>query len=91
MRAVSDYSRGKPYSDNSHVFQFFVAGFLAIIIIALAIYVCFAYSDRVERVLGRAGTDIAVRLTAFILFCLGVQIIWTGASELLSTIALQRA
>ena len=79
------------YSDNSHLFQFFVASFLAIVVIALAIYICFAYSDRVERVLGRAGTDIAVRLTAFILFCLGVQIIWTGASELLGTIILQRA
>jgi multiple antibiotic resistance protein len=37
------------------------------------------------------GTDIVVRLTAFILFCLGVQIIWTGASELLGTITLQKA
>jgi multiple antibiotic resistance protein len=38
-----------------------------------------------------AGTDILVRLTAFILFCLGVQIIWTGASELLSTVVLQKS
>jgi hypothetical protein len=60
-------------------------------VIALAIYVCFAYSDRVERVLGNAGTDIVVRLTAFILFCLGVQIVWTGTSELLGTITPQKA
>jgi multiple antibiotic resistance protein len=60
-------------------------------VIALAIYVCFAYSDRVERVLGNAGTDIVVRLTAFILFCLGIQIVWTGASEHLGTITSHKA
>jgi multiple antibiotic resistance protein len=53
---------------------------------AAAIYICFAYADRVQKVLGRAGTDIAVRLSAFILFCIGVQILWAGASELLSTL-----
>ena len=53
---------------------------------AAAIYICFAYADRVQKVIGRAGTDIAVRLSAFILFCIGVQILWAGASELLSTL-----
>jgi multiple antibiotic resistance protein len=59
---------------------------LAALVTAITIYVCFAYADRVERVIGHAGTDIAVRLSAFILFCLGVQILWTGASELLSSL-----
>jgi multiple antibiotic resistance protein len=61
---------------------------LAALVTAITIYICFAYADRVERLIGRAGTDIAVRLSAFILFCLGVQILWTGASELLSTLPL---
>ncbi len=56
---------------------------LAAAAIAAAIYVCFAYASRVEKLLGRTGTDIAVRLSAFILFCIGVQILWTGLSELL--------
>jgi multiple antibiotic resistance protein len=51
--------------------------------IALAVYLCFSFSDWVEKVLGRGGTDIAVRLSAFILFCLGVQIVWSGAVDLL--------
>jgi len=59
---------------------------LATLVTAITIYLCFAYADRVERLIGRVGTDIAVRLSAFILFCLGVQILWTGASELLSTL-----
>jgi multiple antibiotic resistance protein len=74
------------YSDYAQDLQSFAASVLAIAVMAAAIYVCFAYSDRLERVLGRGGTDIAVRLSAFILFCLGVQIIWTGASDLLGSL-----
>jgi multiple antibiotic resistance protein len=47
---------------------------------------CFAYADRIQRLLGPGGTDIAVRLSAFILFCLGVQILWSGGSELLRSV-----
>jgi multiple antibiotic resistance protein len=59
---------------------------LGAIVIAVSVYICFAYAERVEKLLGRAGTDIAVRLSAFILFCIGVQILWTGLSELLLTL-----
>lgn len=71
------------YSDYAEDFRFFIAGLLATIVMAIMVYVSFAYSNWIERVLGRGGTEIAVRLSAFILFCLGVQIIWTGASDLL--------
>jgi len=75
------------YSDGREHFQFLASGLLATLTIAGAIYFCFAFSDWVAKVLGRGGTDIAVRLSAFILFCLGVQIVWTGASDLLKSIA----
>jgi multiple antibiotic resistance protein len=68
--------------------RYVVMTLLAAAVTAAAIYICFAYADRVQKVLGRAGTDIVVRLSAFILFCIGVQILWTGASELLSTLPL---
>jgi multiple antibiotic resistance protein len=74
------------YPDSTEDLRFFVASLLATVVMAVAIYVCFAYSDRVERLLGSSGTDVAVRLSAFILFCLGVQIIWTGASDLLESV-----
>lgn len=63
-----------------------LASLLAIAVIALSIWFCFAYAVRVQKLLGRGGTEIAVRLSAFILFCLGVQILWSGASELLSSL-----
>ncbi|MBR0695530.1 MarC family protein [Bradyrhizobium lablabi] len=74
------------YSDYTADLGFFLASMLATMVIAAAIYTCFAYSDRVERLLGGSGTDIAVRLSAFILFCLGIQILWTGASDLLGSV-----
>jgi multiple antibiotic resistance protein len=74
------------YSAYTQDFQFVAASLLATMVMAVAIYGCFAYSDWVERVLGRGGTDIAVRLSAFILFCLGIQIIWAGANDLLGSV-----
>ena len=48
---------------------------------AVTIYWSFAYADRLQRLLGPGGTDIAVRLSAFILFCLGVAdpVVWAPA------------
>jgi multiple antibiotic resistance protein len=58
----------------------------AVVVIAVTIFLCFAYADRIQRLLGPGGTDIAVRLSAFILFCLGVQILWSGGSKLLRSV-----
>jgi multiple antibiotic resistance protein len=79
-------SQSAAHSGYTLDFRFVAASLLATIAMAATIYVCFAYSAQVERLLGRGGTDIAVRLSAFILFCLGVQIIWTGASDLLGSV-----
>ena len=77
------------YSDSDANLKFTIAAVLATATMAAAVYICYSYSDWVERVLGRSGTDIAVRLSAFILFCLGIQIVWTGVSDLLMSIVLR--
>ena len=71
------------YGSNPEHIEFFISGLLATLTIAVAVYLCFSFSDWVAKVLGRGGTDIAVRLSAFILFCLGVQIVWSGAIDLI--------
>ncbi|SFI64930.1 multiple antibiotic resistance protein [Phyllobacterium sp. CL33Tsu] len=65
---------------------FVVASVAAIAVLALTIMLCFTYADRIQRFLGPGGTDIAVRLSAFILFCLGLQILWSGGNELLRSV-----
>jgi multiple antibiotic resistance protein len=71
------------YGGSPEHIEFFISGLLATLTIAVTVYLCFSFSDLVEKVLGRGGTDIAVRLSAFILFCLGVQIVWSGVIDLI--------
>ncbi|MDB5733992.1 MAG: antibiotic resistance protein [Alphaproteobacteria bacterium] len=56
-----------------------VAGLVAI---AATIYLCYRFSEPLVRRLGVSGTNVVVRLSAFILLCIGIQIIWSGWSEL---------
>lgn len=56
-----------------------VAGILAL---ALTIYVSYRFADRTIAMLGKSGTNVVVRLSAFILLCIGIQILWTGYSAL---------
>jgi multiple antibiotic resistance protein len=63
-----------------------LGGAAAAVCLALLIYVCYRWSDRISRLLGEGGTDALVRLTAFILLCIGLQILWIGLSDLLSSL-----
>lgn len=56
---------------------------LGILIVALVVYLCYRYADRILRRLGPTGTSVVVRLSAFILLCIGVQIGWNGLHALL--------
>src|SRR6516225_8068709 len=56
-----------------------VGGVMAI---AATIYVCYRFAERTVSVLGEDGTAVLVRLSAFILMCIGIEIIWNGYSTL---------
>lgn len=60
-----------------------VAGLAAI---AITIFVSYRFADRIILVLGARGTDVMMRLSAFILFCIGIQIIWNGCSALIARV-----
>lgn len=63
----------------SKEFLFDAAGaLLGALAIAASIYLCYRFAARVLGLLGRSGTDVLLRLSAFILLCLGVQILWNG-------------
>jgi multiple antibiotic resistance protein len=65
-----------------------VGGALAgVMVLAATIYVCYRYAEGVAAVLGDSGTNVLVRLSAFILLCIGIEIIWSGASALLGIAA----
>ena len=56
---------------------------IGIVLVALGVYLCYRYAEVILRKLGPTGTGVVVRLTAFILLCIGVQICWNGVHALL--------
>jgi multiple antibiotic resistance protein len=56
---------------------------LAVILISVTTYFCYRFADRLTRLLGPTGTNVIVRVSGFLLFCIGIQIVWLGARELL--------
>ena len=54
----------------------------AIIAASFVVYLCLRFASQFIHRLGVNGTAIAMRLSAFILLCLGVQIVWAGVHEL---------
>jgi multiple antibiotic resistance protein len=62
---------------------------VALVILCASIYVCVRFSGHLERLLGTVGTQVAMRLFAFVIFCIGVQILWLGVSELVESLHLK--
>ncbi|MFZ0869941.1 MAG: MarC family protein [Rhodanobacter sp.] len=58
----------------------------ALIILCASIYICVRFAGALERLLGAVGTQVAMRLFAFVIFCIGVQLCWIGLSGLLASV-----
>lgn len=56
-----------------------VAGLVAV---CLTIYLCYRFAEGMMSRLGSTGARVVTRLSAFILFCIGIQITWGGFSTL---------
>jgi multiple antibiotic resistance protein len=63
-----------------------LAAFTGAVVIAASIYVCYAFADRVATVLGPSAMTVIMRLSSFLLVCIGVQILWNGVSALLASV-----
>jgi multiple antibiotic resistance protein len=55
-------------------------------LIALTIYLCYGYADRLAAAIGQSGMNLILRLSSFLLVCIGVQIFWNGLSTLVKTL-----
>jgi multiple antibiotic resistance protein len=60
------------------------AAMAGIILVCASVWIAYGSSERISRALGPTGLSIVVRLSSFILLCIGVQIFWNGASRLLA-------
>lgn len=60
-------------------------------LIALSIFLCYGFADRLARVLGQTGMSVMIKLSSFILVCIGAQIVWNGIKALLDSVTLHIA
>src|SRR5882757_1418114 len=57
--------------------------FIAIVLMCLLIYICYANTPRIIHRLGPRGEQIVNRLSAFLVFCIGMQIASAGIRSLI--------
>src|SRR3984885_160388 len=82
---------GRPSGFHASSLEFFVETLAATALLSLLIYGFYRNSARLAQWIGVTGTTIVVRLSAFLLFCIGIQVMWNGAKELLISLPLFRA
>lgn len=71
-----------------------ISAFSALLVaasVAACVWVAYAYAEAIARRIGPQGTLVATKLTAFLLLCIGVQIILIGATDALRPLLAERA
>ena len=66
-----------------------VGVFLAVVVLSVCVYFCYAYAPRISKVIPPNTAHGILRVVAFILLCIGVQIAWNGLASLLGGIIKQ--
>jgi multiple antibiotic resistance protein len=61
-----------------------VGVFLAVVALSVLVYFCYAYAPKITRVISPSTAHGILRVVAFILLCIGVQIAWNGLAVLLA-------
>ena len=60
--------------------------FLAVLVLSGLVFLCYAYAPRITKAISPATAHGILRVVAFILLCIGVQIAWNGFSTLLGAV-----
>lgn len=63
-----------------------VGALIGLVAIGVSIYVAYRFAERMARMLGATGIDVMVRLSAFIMMCIGIEFVWTGYSALAASL-----
>ncbi|HEY6824404.1 MAG TPA: MarC family protein [Steroidobacteraceae bacterium] len=82
--AITIGSRKPGFTRLSELAEHASGALLGLIAIALSIYLAYRFAANIARLLGETGLEVLVRLSAFILMCIGIEIVWSGYSTLTS-------
>lgn len=63
-----------------------LGGLVAMLLLGVLVGVVFRYADRLLGMLGEIGTVVFLRLMAFLLLCVGLQIAWDGVRALVQSL-----
>jgi len=78
-------------ANHAHGVERVVIGFLAGIsgtaLISLSVWLAYRYAERVAKWLGHTRVMVVLRLSAFIVLCIGVEITWNGVKALASELS----
>lgn len=77
---------GSHRPEGSMVLPLIGAAIAGLFAISVTIFVCYRFAQQLARVLGESGINVMIRLSAFILICIGIQICWGGVSALIATL-----
>jgi multiple antibiotic resistance protein len=77
--AVAMSSKQPPVADG--LLWFFLGTSLAAIGVALSIWLAYSAANRITRLFGEHGAQTFTRLMAFLLLCIGVQVLITGVQD----------
>ncbi|HTB42262.1 MAG TPA: MarC family protein [Acetobacteraceae bacterium] len=69
---------------------FFLGMTAATVALAAVIWITYRSADRISRLMGPRGSRTVTRLSAFLLLCIGVQILITGVEDVLGPLLAQR-
>ena len=82
---------GRPSGFHAPLLAFLIETLAATALLVALVYAFYRNAERLANLIGATGTTIVVRLSAFLLFCIGIQVFWNGAAELLGTLPLGTA
>jgi multiple antibiotic resistance protein len=64
--------------------------FVAVILLGVLVYVCYAFAPQITTKISPSTTHGILRVIAFILLCIGVQIAWNGLEALITPLLRHR-
>src|SRR4051794_39937134 len=62
-----------------------IAAIVGPALVALSVFLSYRFAERLANLLGETAMNVIVRLSSFILLCIGVQIVWEGVRTLLNS------
>ena len=83
LLTITAHISGKTLSKN---IEAHAGVFLAVVALSVLCYFCYAYAPKLTKVIPPSTSHGILRVIAFILLCIGIQIAWNGLSALLATV-----